>query len=245
MREAAKIVEERYRPDIIDINLGCPVRKVTKTGAGASLLKDIKKLKRIVRSVVSGVSCQVSAKTRIGWENDSSLAIAEALEESGISFITVHARRAVDSYSKKAEWSVFERLKKRITVPIVANGDISDHHDVEYLLKEIGIDAVMIGRGVLGKPWVFALIRKYFENGECGKEPSLDEKIEVLLRHMSLMVSAIGKRRCARRIKKQLVYYFKGFPQAKQTLQDILRRERYEDIIFLIEQYRTKMKRTG
>jgi tRNA-dihydrouridine synthase B len=242
MGEAARIVEERYRPDLIDVNMGCPVKKVTKTGAGASLLKDIKKLKRVIESVISSVSCPVSAKIRLGWDRDCSVEIAEILEGCGISFITVHARKAVDSYGRKADWSVYEKLKERIAVPIVANGDITTPQDADFLLNTVGVEGVMIGRGILGKPWRFALIRDYLEKGECGGEPSVEVRIQVLLHHLSLMVETIGEERSAKRIKKQIYYYFKGNPDSKEVVRDILRTGSYREIVSLIEEYRRKLR---
>ena len=234
MREAAKIIENEFCPDVIDINIGCPVKKVTKTGAGAALLKDLQRLKEIVKSVVSSVEIPVSAKIRVGWDKENYKEVSKILEGCGISFLTVHARRAKDSYNKKADWSVFERMKKDISIPIVANGDIEKPENATYLLDEIGVDAIMIGRGAIGKPWIFENMKSFIENGCVRGEPSIKERIDVLLRQIEMMKKSIGEGVTVRRIKKQVGYYLKKVPKGKDKKQEILSVKKLEDMIEIL-----------
>lgn len=238
MKGAAKIVERDFCPDVIDINLGCPVKKVTKTGAGAALLKDFKKLKEIVNGIVSSVNIPVSAKIRLGWDCDNSIEVSRILEECGISFLTVHSRRAKDGYSKKADWSVFSRIKKNVSIPLVANGDIVSPEDAAYLLKEIGVDAVMVGRGAIGNPWIFEAMKDFIEKDRLKKEPTSTERIEVLLKQIKMMKETIGEEKTVRRIKKQIVYYLKHIPQAKHQKQKILTTKKLNEMISLIRNLR-------
>ncbi len=230
MRIAAQVIESTYQPDGIDINLGCPVKKVVRTGAGAALLKDKEKMKEIVAAVVSSVNIPVSAKVRIGWSRDESIEIAKILEECGISFLTVHARRAIDNYGVKGRWSVFEKLKRNIRIPIVANGDINTPQDVRYLLNDIGVSAIMIGRGAIGKPWIFNMIRQYLKGG-CIKEPEPSERIGVLLKHIELMSDLLGTERTVRRIKKQIGCYLKGIKDAKQITYSTVRLRELDEMV--------------
>ena len=234
MKEAAKIIETDFHPDVIDINLGCPVKKVIKTGAGAALLKDTKKMEDVVNSVVSSVNTPVSAKIRVGWDKDNSLEISKVLEGCGICFLTVHARRACDNYSVKADWSVYKDIMNNISIPIVANGDITRPEDVMYLRDDMGVDAVMIGRGALGRPWIFKMIKDLIENGRLREEPFMNEKIEVFLKQIELMKENIGKERTVGRLKKHVVYYLKGFTTSKDIIHEILISKKLEEIISLI-----------
>lgn len=234
MKEAARIVERDFCPDVIDINLGCPVKKVTKTGAGAALLKDVKKLKETVNGIVSSVNIPVSAKIRLGWDCDNSIEVSKILEECGISFLTVHSRRAMDGCGRKADWSVFSRIKKNVSIPIVANGDIVSPEDAAYLLKEIGVDAVMVGRGAIGNPWIFEAMKNFIEKGRLKKEPTSTERIKVLLKQIKMMKETIGEEKTVRRIKKQIVYYLKHIPQTKHQKQKILTTKKLNEMITLI-----------
>lgn len=234
MKEAARIIETDFHPDVIDINLGCPVKKVTKTGAGAALLKDLRKLEGIVKGVVSSVNIPVSAKIRLGWDKNNSIKVSKVLEDCGISFLIVHARRAKDGYNIKADWSVFERIKRNITIPLVANGDIEKPDDATYLLNEIGVNAIMIGRGAIGRPWVFGKMKDFIKHGRCSAEPTLHERIKVFLRQIELMEESIDEERTVRRIKKQISYYLKGMPETKNKTHEILTTKRLDKMVSLI-----------
>lgn len=240
MAEAARIIDEDFHPDVIDINLGCPVKKVIKTGAGAALLKDLRRLEKLVNGVVKSVSIPVSAKIRLGWHNDNSLEVSKLLEGCGITFLTVHSRKAIDGYGIKADWSVYEKIKRNISIPLIANGDIVKPEDAAYLLNEIGVDGVMIGRGALGKPWVFETMKDFIENGRLRKEPTIDEKMKLLLEQIELMEDRIGEARTVKRIKKQIQYYLRGIQNVKMIKQEILATKRLKGMVTLLHSLETE-----
>ena len=236
MRKAASVIERDFHPDVIDINAGCPVRKVVKTGAGAALLKDLRLLERIIDGVVSSVNIPVSVKIRIGWDKDESVEISKILEGSGIQFLTVHARRAKDDYIKKADWSIFERIKSNVSIPLVANGDITSPQDAAYLLNEVGVDGVMIGRGAIGNPWIFDMMKEFIEEGKLKNKPTLCERIYVLLKQIEMMKRTIGEDKTVKRVKKQIVYWLKEFPGVKTKRSEILASKSLSDMISLIQE---------
>jgi len=234
MKEAACIVEEDFHPDILDINLGCSVKKVIKTGAGAALLKDTAALEKVVNGVVSAVDIPVSAKIRLGWKHNNALELSKILENCGVSLLTIHARTAKDGFSKKADWSLFEKIKKNIGIPLIANGDIETGMDASYLLNEIGVDGVMIGRGALGRPWIFEIIKGFLEKHVRIKEPAPKERLDVLLRQIALMNENIGEQKTVSRIKKQLYYYIKGIPKSKEILVNLFTTKSLDGMLSLI-----------
>ncbi len=235
MKEAAVIIEKELHPEVIDINLGCPVKKVTKTGAGAALLQDKKKMQKMVCSIVKAVNTPISTKIRLGWKSDDSLELSKMLEDCGISFITIHSRRAIDDYSKKADWTVFEKIKNNTSIPIIANGDIWKPEDAVFLISEIGVDAVMVGRGALGRPWVFKKLKDYMNNGKLENNMSRKDRIDILLKHIEMMRQRMGEEKTARRIKGQIGYYLKGMGETRRAKQQILTANRLSSIVDLLE----------
>ena len=235
MKEAAEIIGEKFCPDLIDINLGCPVKKIARTGAGAALLKDLKKLHSLVGNLVQSVGTPVSAKIRLGWDKDDSIEISKILEDSGITLLTVHARKAVDGYNVKADWNVFETLKKNLSIPVIANGDITEPEDVKFLIENIGIDGVMIGRGAIGRPWIFKMVNDYMVSNKVQEEPSWKERIGLLLKHIELMRKQYGDEITLRRIKRQIVFYLKKHPFAKQVRNIAVRIEKLSELIMFLQ----------
>jgi tRNA-dihydrouridine synthase B len=227
---AARIIDQEFGPDVIDINLGCPVRKVIKTGAGAALLKDEKRLARIVSLICSAVRTPVSAKIRLGWDSDRSVEIARILEGSGISFLTIHARIAREGYDTRAHWDIFDSILNKISIPVIANGDIRSPEDTAHLLKDLGVHAVMIGRGALGKPWIFSRMQQYLATGDYADDPAPGEQLGFLLKQLGMMEEIWGARRSARRIKKQIPYYFRGVPEGKRYVRELLVLEDFDEI---------------
>ena len=188
--EAAKYIEKVMNPDIIDINMGCPVPKVAlKSQAGAALLKNPEKIYEIVSSVVAAVKCPVTVKIRSGWDQNSisAVEVAKICEKAGASAITVHPRTRSQGYSGQADWSIIKKVKENVHIPVIGNGDITDIYKAKAMLEETGCDLIMIGRGVLGNPWLIREINAYLEDGTILPKPTDEEKIDMCLKHLNYL----------------------------------------------------------
>ncbi len=216
-------------PDGIDINMGCPVPKITKKGlAGASLLKDQARAVEIVKALKSAnLGVPVSVKTRLGWaKDDEILEFAPKLEKAGADLITIHGRTKKQGYSGVANWDRIAEVKKLVSIPVIANGDICDDEDVKKCLELTGTDGVMIGRGALGNPWIF----DSSEFRVHGSQPTIEERISVVLRHAELHLAHYGEEHGLVTFRKHLLYYFKGFPGVKELRQKLVKIENLEDL---------------
>ncbi len=216
LAEAAQGIESYYQPDLIDINFGCPVNKVVRKGAGAALLKDLDKLEKVAAAVVKAVSLPVTAKIRSGWDSRSIVVpeVVKRLADAGVQAVAIHPRTAKQGYQGQADWRLIAVAKE--TVPdliIVGNGDIRSPEDARRMLAETGCDAVMVGRGALGRPWLFTQIKMLLSEGVVFPEPSLGEKLAVAFSHFQLALQEFGEK-AVNRIKKHLGWYFRGFPGA-------------------------------
>lgn len=213
MREAAAIVVEKHRPDVVDINYGCPVRKVVNRNAGSALLKDIPLLGAVTRAVVEGAgSTPVTAKTRCGWDQASGVVeeIGRALEDAGVRGIALHARTRADRFDGRADWSAIRRLKSAVRVPVIGNGDVSSPEAARRLIEETGCDAVMIGRGAMGNPWIFERTQRYLETGALPPEPSAVDRIDLCLAHLSRLVPIKGETVAVKEMRKHVACYTRG-----------------------------------
>ena len=240
MVEAAKIVEEA-KPDIIDINFGCPVKKVAGKGAGAGMLQNIPLLLNITREVVKAVKLPVTVKTRLGWTQDNIIipTLAEQLQDCGISALTIHGRTRSQMYTGVADWNPIAEVKRnpRITIPIIGNGDICSPEDTKRAFDEYGVDAVMIGRATFGRPWIFKEIRDYLEGRD--PDPIMDTqwKLEVLKEQLRINVERIDEYRGILHTRRHLAAtpIFKGIPNFRDTRIAMLRATTVEELTSILE----------
>ena len=240
MVEAAKIVEEA-KPDIIDINFGCPVKKVAGKGAGAGMLQNIPLLLNITREVVKAVKLPVTVKTRLGWTQDNIIipTLAEQLQDCGISALTIHGRTRSQMYTGVADWNPIAEVKRnpRISIPIIGNGDICSPEDTKRAFDEYGVDAVMIGRATFGRPWIFKEIRDYLEGRD--PDPIMDTqwKLEVLKEQLHINVERIDEYRGILHTRRHLAAtpIFKGIPNFRDTRIAMLRAITVEELTSILE----------
>ena len=215
MVEAAKIVEE-VRPDFIDINFGCPVKRVAQKGAGAGMLKDIPLMVEMTRQIVQAVKIPVTAKTRLGWDCEHIIIedIAERLQDVGIQALAIHGRTRSQMYSGEADWEPIARVKNnpRIKIPILGNGDITSPEKAKEAFERYGVDGVMIGRATIGHPWIFKKNRHYLETGELLTDLSVKEQIEVIKEQILLSVEWIDEVRGLLHMRRHMASMFKGLP---------------------------------
>ena len=238
--EAARIVESVMHPDIIDINMGCPVPKVAVSAqAGSALLKNPDKIKKIVSEVVKAVSVPVTVKIRLGWDESSinCVEVAKVIESAGASAITLHARTRAQGYSGKARWEYIKQVKENVSIPVIGNGDVKTCFEAKRMILETGCDAVMIGRGVLGNPWLIRDCVEYLELGSVPKPVSNQEKIEMMKRHFELLKQDKNEKVALLEIRSNILFYLKGMPGNKEMKTRICEAKSEEDIYSLLNQY--------
>ncbi len=259
MVEAAKIVET-FHPDIIDLNFGCPVKKVAGKGAGAGLLRDIPLMLEITRAVVKAVNTPVTAKTRLGWDKENLVitTLAEQLQDCGVQALTIHGRTRSQMYTGDADWSLIGEVKRnpRIHIPIIGNGDITTPERAKEAFDNYGVDAVMIGRATFGRPWFFKECRDYIDgavgNDACEKGAdmvlaaplTIDDKIDVLEEQLRINVERIDEYRGILHTRRHLAAspIFKNIPNFRQTRIAMLRANTMQEIVNILEECRLKLK---
>ena len=242
---AAKYIYEHQHPDIIDINMGCPVPKVAvKSQAGAALLKNPQKIKEIVSAVVSSVPIPVTVKIRSGWDHEhiNAVEVAKICEEAGAQAICVHPRTRSQGYTGKADWSIIKSVKEAVSIPVIGNGDIKSCYDAKRMLEETGCDAVMIGRGVLGNPWLIKECITYLETGEVLTKPSPKERIDMCLNHLNLLKELKNEHITCLEIRTHISWYLKGLPKANDIKNKIFSLDHISDIIQVLNEYQDWLK---
>ena len=212
--EAAKFVDENTNADIIDINMGCPVPKITKVDAGAKWLLDPNKIYEMVSAVVDAVDKPVTVKMRMGWDENHVYAVqnAQAVERAGGKAVALHGRTRVQMYEGTSNWDIIREVKQSVNIPIIGNGDVHTPQDAKRMLEETGCDGVMIGRAALGNPWMIYRTVKYLETGELMNEPSASEKIDVCMLHLDRLIDLKNENIAVREMRKHAAWYLKGIP---------------------------------
>ena len=213
MGKAAYLLSE-YKPDIIDINMGCPVPKIVGNGSGSALMKFLRTAYEIAKTVVQNADCPVTVKIRAGWDESSVNApeLAKMLEQAGVAAIAVHGRTRTQFYSGKADWGVITAVKKAVKIPVIGNGDVTSPLDCKAMYEQTGCDLVMVGRGSYGRPWIFREIAEFLETGTVPAEISLEEKMSIMLRHARLLCQYKGEQQGMKEMRKNVAWYVKGLP---------------------------------
>lgn len=241
MVEAARMVEEAH-PDVIDLNFGCPVKKVAGKGAGAGLLRDIPKMLEITRSVVDAVKLPVTVKTRLGWDDNSKIIVdlAEQLQDCGIAALTIHGRTRAQMYTGDADWTLIGKVKEnpRMHIPIIGNGDITTPERAKECFEKYGVDAVMIGRASFGRPWIFKEVKHYLQTGELLPPLSAEWRLDVLKQEVLDSVNLLDERRGILHVRRHIAAspLFKGIPNFRETRIAMLRAETKEDLFQIFTQ---------
>lgn len=235
MAYAAKQLE-KDGADIIDINMGCPTPKIVNNGDGCALMKKPDLVGKIIAAVVEGVKIPVTVKIRKGWDegNVNAIEIASIAQENGAKAITVHGRTREQFYSGKADWEIIRKVKKEVTIPVIGNGDIFTPQDAKNMMEETGCDGVMIGRGAQGNPWIFERTIEYLKSGAILPEPSVKEKVNMILEHMDKLIELKGEYVGIKEMRKHIVWYLKGLPNSsrlKNQVFNITQRGKIEKLL--------------
>jgi tRNA-dihydrouridine synthase B len=250
MADAARVLcdlSPERRPDLIDINMGCPVRKVVNRCAGAALLQDVPRIAAIVRAMVDASTLPVTAKIRLGWDGDSQnvVEVSRALEDSGAAAVAIHARTRAEKFEGHAHWDLIGEAKKAVGIPVIGNGDVREEDDAIRMLDSTGCDAVMLGRAAFGDPWVFRRLRAYWERGERLAPPSAGDRLEAGVRHLKLMEEHVGPECAAREMRKHVAWYVKGLPRSASVREQVNRARGVEEMIELLRVYVTDLMSGG
>ncbi|MFU0826138.1 MAG: tRNA-dihydrouridine synthase [Lachnoclostridium sp.] len=238
MSETAKRIEHRNF-DILDINMGCPVPKVVNNNEGSALMKDPKLVGQIVGKISSAIKKPVTVKIRKGFTESTvnAVEIAKIAEANGAAAIAVHGRTREQYYSGNADWNIIRAVKEAVKIPVIGNGDIFTPEDAARMLKETGVDAVMIARGARGNPWIFRQIKDYLEKGKKTAKPSAQEVVEMILRHARLSIEFKGEYIGIREMRKHVAWYTTGYPMAARLRQRVNEVESYNELKHLLEDY--------
>lgn len=242
---AAKYIYENMKPDIIDINMGCPVPKVAvRSQAGSALLKHPEKIREIVSAVVDSVPIPVTVKIRSGWDSNSinAVEIAKICEQSGASAICVHPRTRSQGYTGHADWSIIKKVKEAVTVPVIGNGDITDIYTAQKMLDETHCDAIMVGRAVLGNPWLIKEIDEYINNNKIIDKPNDIEKIDMVLKHMKYLKEIKIEKVVVLEMRNHIAWYIKGMKRSNDIKNKIYETNKINDIIEILNEYKLYLK---
>ncbi len=234
--EAAKFVDKNTTADIIDINMGCPVPKITKCDAGAKWLLDPKKIYEMVSAVADAVDKPVTVKMRMGWDLDHIYAVenARAVERAGGKAVALHGRTRVQMYEGHANWDIIKEVKQSVSIPVIGNGDVQTPQDAKRMLDETGVDGVMIGRAALGNPWMIYQTVKYLETGELMDDPPVRKKIDVCILHLDRLIALKGETIAVREMRKHTAWYLKGIKGNAKVRNNINECNTRSDLVSLL-----------
>lgn len=236
--KAAAGIAERVNPDLIDINYGCPVKKVTCKGAGAGILLDVPKMVRMTQEIVKSTTLPVTVKTRLGWDEKTQyiVEVAERLQDVGIQAITIHGRTRVQMYKGSADWTLIGEIKNnpRMAIPVFGNGDVDSPQKAQQMRREYGVDGVMIGRAAIGYPWIFREAKHYLSTGQLLGPPTIKERMNVLRKHLDLSIKWKGTRHGVLEMRRHYKNYLKGIPNVKIYREKLVTLKNYEEIIEVI-----------
>lgn len=238
MGGAAKILNS-YPNEILDINMGCPAPKVVKNGDGSALLKNPELAAKVLRAVVDNSEKPVTLKIRKGWDDTciNAVEIAKIAQDCGISAIAVHGRTREQYYSGKADWDIIKEVKQNVSIPVIGNGDVFEVEDAINMLNKTNCDAIMIGRGAQGNPWIFKRINHYMQTGEILPDPTLEEKIDTAMKHLKLAVQEHGEYVAVREMRKHIAWYLKGLRNSAKVRDEINKIESYEEVVNKLKGY--------
>lgn len=242
--EAAKFVDKNTTADIIDINMGCPVPKITKCDAGAKWLLDPNKIYDMVSAVVEVVDKPVTVKMRMGWDDDHIYAVqnAQAIERAGGKAVALHGRTRVQMYEGTANWDIIKEVKESVNIPVIGNGDVTTPQDAKRMLDETGVDGVMIGRAALGNPWMIYRTVKFLENGELMDEPGVREKMEVCKLHLDRLIALKNENVAVREMRKHAAWYLKGIRGNAKVRNDINLMNTRDEFVNLLDEFVLEME---
>ncbi|MEC0247149.1 tRNA dihydrouridine synthase DusB [Paenibacillus chitinolyticus] len=237
--QAAKYVDANTNADIIDINMGCPVPKITKCDAGARWLLDPSRIEEMVRTVVGSVNKPVTVKMRIGWDSEHIYAIenARAVERGGGSAVSVHGRTREQLYTGKADWNIIRDVKQSVSIPVIGNGDVVTPEDAKRMIDETGVDGVMIGRGALGNPWMLYRTVQYLTKGELPPEPEAEEKMRIATLHMDRLIKLKGENVAIKEMRKHMAWYLKGMKGAARLKDAIMEQTTRDGMVRILDEY--------
>ena len=243
--EAAKMVYEIMKPDIIDINMGCPVPKVAvKAQAGSALLKNPEKIKEIVEAVVKAVPVPVTVKIRSGWDSKSinAVEVAKIIESAGASAITIHGRTRSQGYSGYADLEIIKKVKEAVSIPVIGNGDIVDIESAKRMLEYTKCDAIMIGRGVLGNPWLIKELVTYLETGEIIAKPTYEERINMCFHHLNYLMDLKDEKVSILEMRGHIAWYIKGLPNSTSVKNECFKAKTKEELEKILNNYLKELK---
>ncbi|WP_175637988.1 tRNA dihydrouridine synthase DusB [Metabacillus schmidteae] len=242
--EAAKFVDKNTTADIIDINMGCPVPKITKCDAGAKWLLDPNKIYDMVSAVVEAVDKPVTVKMRMGWDDEHIFAVqnAQAIERAGAKAVALHGRTRVQMYEGTANWDIIKEVKESVSIPVIGNGDVTTPQDAKRMLDETGVDGVMIGRAALGNPWMIYRTVKYLETGKLMDEPGVREKMEVCKLHLDRLIALKNENIAVREMRKHAAWYLKGIRGNAKVRNDINIMNTRDEFVTLLDEFVLEME---